>query len=54
MLFNKKKRIQYLGFNDVWFTVIGILVLSVVTNYLFNDPSGRNLHYFLQFVIGLQ
>ncbi len=42
MLINKKKRIQYLGFNDFWFTVIGILIISLITNYLFNDPSERN------------
>ncbi len=41
MLFNKKKRIQYLGFNDVWFSVIGILILSVITNFLFNDTTGE-------------
>ena len=42
MLINRKKRIQYLGFDDLWFTVIGILSLSLITNYLFNDPSERN------------
>ncbi|EZH75680.1 histidine kinase [Aquimarina atlantica] len=40
-LFNKKKRIQYLGFNDIWFSVIGILIISLITNYLFNNPSER-------------
>ncbi|MEE9363562.1 MAG: histidine kinase [Cellulophaga sp.] len=38
MLANKKKRIQYLGFNDTWFSIIGILIISYVTYYLFN-PS---------------
>ncbi|GAA4278700.1 sensor histidine kinase [Aquimarina mytili] len=42
MLIDKKKRIQYLGFNDLWFTVIGILIISIITNYLFNDPSERS------------
>ncbi len=37
MLINKKKRIQYLGFNDFWFIVIGILVLSFITDLLFNN-----------------
>ena len=37
-VFNKNKRIQYLGFNDFGFSVVGILVISFVTNYLFNDP----------------
>lgn len=36
-LFNKKKRIQYLGFNDVWFSVVGILILSLSTDYIFNN-----------------
>lgn len=40
-LFNKKKRIQYLGFNDVWFSFSGILIISLITNYLFNDPFER-------------
>ncbi|MFY0630917.1 MAG: histidine kinase [Flavobacteriaceae bacterium] len=40
-LFNKKKRIQYLGFNDFWFSVIGILILSIIANYLFNNLSER-------------
>ncbi|WP_299683214.1 histidine kinase [uncultured Dokdonia sp.] len=38
-LFNKEKRIKYLGFNDFWFAVISILVLSIVTNYLFSNYS---------------
>ncbi|WP_299241709.1 histidine kinase [uncultured Aquimarina sp.] len=41
MLFNKKKRIQYLGFNDVWFSVIGILILSLSTDYIFNNSFGN-------------
>lgn len=40
-LFNKQKRIQYLGFNDFWFSVIGILIISIIANYLFNNPSER-------------
>ncbi|WP_103867209.1 sensor histidine kinase [Aquimarina sp. I32.4] len=36
-LFNKKKRIQYLGFNDVWFSVVGILILSLSSDYIFNN-----------------
>ncbi|PWL38892.1 histidine kinase [Flagellimonas aquimarina] len=41
-LFNKKKRIKYLGFDDLWYSIIGILVLSFITNFLFNNPSERN------------
>ncbi|MEL6916844.1 MAG: histidine kinase [Bacteroidota bacterium] len=40
MLFNKEKRIKYLGFNDFWFVVIGILTLSFITDYLFNNSFG--------------
>lgn len=38
-LFNKERRVKYLGFNDFWFAVISILVLSIVTNYLFTNYS---------------
>lgn len=38
MLINKERRIKYLGFDDFWFSVIGILIISFVTYYLFN-PS---------------
>ena len=41
MIFNKQKRIQYLGFNDFWFVVIGILILSFTTDYLFNNSFAR-------------
>ena len=40
-LFNKEKRIKYLGFNDFWFVVVGILILSFITDYLFNNSFGR-------------
>ena len=36
MLVNKKKRIKYIGFDDFWFSVIGILVISCVTAYFSN------------------
>jgi LytS/YehU family sensor histidine kinase len=36
MLFNKKKRIKYVGFNDFWFSVIGILTISFITAYFSN------------------
>lgn len=38
MSVKKEKRIKYLGFNDTWFSIIGILIISFVTYYLFN-PS---------------
>ena len=40
MLVNKEKRLKYLGFNDIWFSVIGILIISFVTYYLFNSSRG--------------
>lgn len=36
MLVNKEKRIKYLGFDDFWFSVVGILIISFATFYLFN------------------
>lgn len=41
MLVNKEKRIKYLGFNDVWFSVIGILILSFGAAYVFNNAFDR-------------
>lgn len=41
-LFNKKKRIQYLGFDDFWFSFIGILIISSITSFMFNDMSMSN------------
>lgn len=41
MLFNKEKRIKYLGFNDLWLSVIGILALSFITDYLFSRSFVR-------------
>jgi len=40
-LFNRKKRTRYLGFDDTWFTIIGILILSFITDYLFNKSFLR-------------
>ncbi len=37
MLLNKQKRIHYLGFDDLRFMVIGILILSFVTDLLFSN-----------------
>lgn len=36
MLVNKEKRIKYIGFNDFWFSVIGILTISFVSAYFSN------------------
>ncbi len=37
MLLNKEKRIKYLGFNDFWFILIGIPILSFFIDYIFNN-----------------
>jgi len=41
LLPNKERRIKYLGFDDKWFSIIGILVLGLVTDFLFNSSFGR-------------
>ena len=41
MFLNKEKRLQYLGFDDRWFMIIGIIMLSFVTDYLFNNSIER-------------
>lgn len=41
MFVNKKKRIKYLGFNDFWFSVLGIVILSFGAAYVFNDGFYR-------------
>ena len=41
MLANKEKRIKYLGFDDLWFAVIGIVILSLSAAYIFYNPSDR-------------
>lgn len=41
MLSNREKRIKYLGFDDLWFTVTGILILSLSAFYIFKTPSDR-------------
>lgn len=36
MITNKKKRIKYLGFDDTWFAIIGILLLGISAVFVFN------------------
>ncbi|MEH0154084.1 histidine kinase [Limibacter armeniacum] len=36
MITNKEKRIKYLGFDDKWFTIIGILLLGLSAVFVFN------------------
>ena len=40
-MLKKKNRIKYLGFDDVWFMLIGILILSFATDYLFSNSFAR-------------
>ncbi len=44
-LFNKEKRIKYLAFNDTWFVIVGILLLSFVTDFLFSRNSFARLPF---------
>lgn len=39
MLLNKKKRIKYIGFDDFWFSIIGILIISFVATYFSNNSN---------------
>ncbi len=41
MIVNREKRIKYLGFDDFWFVLFGIIILSFVTDYLFNNSFAR-------------
>jgi len=36
MITNKEKRLKYLGFDDKWFAIIGILLLGLSAVYVFN------------------
>ena len=36
MITNKERRIQYLGFDDKWFAIIGVLLLGLSAVYVFN------------------
>lgn len=37
MSIDRSNRIKYIGFNDFWFSVIGILIIGFVAFYLFNS-----------------
>ena len=37
MFFNREKRITYLGFDDIWFIAIGVVVLSLFIDFIFNN-----------------
>lgn len=44
-LFNKARRIKYLGFNDVWFVFTGIFLLSFITDFMFSRNSFARLPF---------
>lgn len=44
-IFNKDKRIKYLAFNDIWFVLGGIVLLSFVTDFLFSSWSFGRLPF---------
>lgn len=43
--FNKEKRIKYLAFNDIWFMLTGIILLSFITDFLFSGGSFSRLPF---------
>mgnify|MGYP000601082930 CR=1 FL=1 len=40
-ILNKARRIKYLGFDDKWFFFLGVVILSFVMDWLFNNSFGR-------------
>lgn len=50
MLINKEKRLKYMGFDDTWFVIIGVIILSFITDYLFNNSFTKyELKFALQY-----
>ncbi len=43
LLPGKKDRIKYFGFDDQWFFIIGVFVVSVIIDFLFNNSFARYL-----------
>ncbi|MFD0798428.1 sensor histidine kinase [Maribacter chungangensis] len=39
MFYTKERRIRYLGFDDFWFKLVGILIISFATYFLFSNLS---------------
>jgi len=55
MFTNREKRIQYLGFDDKWFAIIGILILGLSSVYVFNLTGEKltTLELVITFVVSL-
>ncbi|GAA5021148.1 hypothetical protein GCM10011506_03310 [Marivirga lumbricoides] len=55
MITNKEKRVKYLGFDDKWFTIIGILLLGLSTGFIFNAANVNltTVEFVLTFIVSL-
>ena len=55
MITKREKRIQYLGFDDKWFVIIGVLFLGLSAIYAFNlsNESLTNIELTISFVASL-
>ena len=55
MITNKEKRIHYLGFDDKWFAIIGILILGISTANIFTPPNVHptTLELIITFIVSL-
>ncbi len=53
MFYSKKKRIEYLGFDDFWFKIVGILVISLTAFYLLSNPTREHLFIELAITYGV-
>ena len=42
MQLNKEKQTKYIGFNDIWFSIIGILILGTSVVFVFNNSLDRS------------
>lgn len=41
MIVNRKKRREYLGFNDFWFMAIGVVLLGLAVDFIINNSFAR-------------
>ena len=49
-LINRDRRIKYLGFDDKWFVIIGIIILSFVADFIFSNSFGRDLPFVISII----
>ncbi|MEM1214660.1 MAG: histidine kinase, partial [Bacteroidota bacterium] len=52
----KERKIKYLGFDDRYFVLVGVVVLSMITTVLFNRSvlrSGNTIEIFFNWLISL-